>query len=128
MRRQHVTRQGFANERRRVTLSAMRTQRLARQPDMFAPQPDLFDASPEAELVEPPPAEFVAGIRGELLDTLARVRAAGTPPWRDLTQTTLGEMRFHSLARSWLPADEAETLRSEFAAEMLRLYKAIGEA
>ena len=106
----------------------MRTQRLARQPDLFAPQPDLFDAVPAAEPVEPPCPRFVADIRAELLDTLARVRAADTPPWRDLTQTTLGEMRFHSLARSWLPSEEAETLRAEFAAEMLRLYKAIGEA
>ena len=106
----------------------MRTQRLARQPDLFASQSDLFDAAPDAEPFEPPPPAFVATIRAELLATLARVRAAETPPWRDLTQTTLGEMRFHSIARSFLPADEAEALRSEFAAEMLRLYKAIGEA
>ena len=106
----------------------MQTRRLARQPDLFAPQGDLFDAAPDAEPVEPPCPRFVAGIREELVGTLARVRAADTPPWRDLTQTTLGEMRFHSLARTWLPAEEAEALRTEFAAEMLRLYKAIGEA
>jgi hypothetical protein len=56
------------------------------------------------------------------------MRIAEAPPWRDLTQTTLGEMRFHSLAGSWLPRPEAEALRAEFAAEMLRLYTAIGEA
>lgn len=105
----------------------MRSQRLV-QPDLFgAPQGDLFDLA-QAGPVEPPPPEFVARIRAELLETLARVRAAATPPWRDLTQTTLGEMRFHSLARSWLPPEEAEALRADFAAEMLRLYKAIGEA
>ena len=70
----------------------------------------------------------MAQIRDELTATLAKVKAAETPPWRDLTQTTLGEMRFHSLARSWLPAEEAEDLRPAFSAEMLRLYRAIGEA
>jgi len=89
---------------------------------------DLFDAAPDAELTEPVPEEFIQKIRTELLATLASVKAAETPPWRDLTATTLGEMRFHSLAGTWLPAAEGEALRAEFAAEMLRLYRAIGEA
>jgi hypothetical protein len=90
-------------------------------------QLDLFAAAPASEQAEPPPPEFVERIRTELLETLARVRVADTPPWRDLTQTTLGEMRFHSLAETWLPAAEGARLRAAFSAEMHRLYRAIGE-
>jgi hypothetical protein len=106
----------------------MRSQRRARQSDLFDNQPDLFDIAPGAEEEDPDLPELVARIREELVDTLARVKAAETPPWSDLTQTTLGELRFHSLARTYLPAAEAEAMRAEFEAEMLRLYKAIGEA
>lgn len=114
----------------------MGQQRLGRQPDLFAR--DAPPASPEtaafrdpgdpapntgsdASGQEPPPSDFVARIRAELRDTLARARDAHALPWPDLTRTTLAEMRFHSVA-SWLPPDEARSLRAAFAAEMDRLY------
>jgi hypothetical protein len=34
----------------------------------------------------------------------------------------LAEMRFHSIAETWLPADESVPLRAAFAIEMERLY------
>jgi len=84
-------------------------------------QSDLFAAAGETLLPEPPPADFIARIRGELTDTLARVREAAALPWRDLTAATLAELRFNSIA-GWLPDDEATALRAAFQCEMNRLY------
>ncbi len=70
---------------------------------------------------------FREKVRAELVETLAKVTAAETPPWSDLTQTTLGELRFRSMSR-WLPAEEAAGLVAAFDIEMLRIYKNIGEA
>ena len=82
-------------------------------------QPDLFGA--QADLLEPPPADFVARIRNELTVTLARVQEAAALPWKDLTAATLAELRFDSIA-DWLPEDEAAALRAEFHCELDRLY------
>ena len=90
----------------------MRNHRSARQPDLFEAQSDLL---------EPPPADFVARIRDELTGTLARVREAAALPWKDLTAATLAELRFNSIA-GWLPDDEASALRAGFRREMARLY------
>jgi len=84
-------------------------------------QPDLFAAAGQALLQERPPADFITRIRGELTDTLARVREAAALPWRDLTAATLAELRFNSVA-GWLPDDEATALRAAFQCEMNRLY------
>ncbi len=69
------------------------------------------------------PPELVERVRAELTATLARVQAAEALPWPDLTQTTLAELRFNSIA-GWLPEDEGASLRAAFAAEMSRLYEA----
>ena len=84
-------------------------------------QPDLFTAAGQAHLQEPPPADFIARIRDELIDTLARVREAAALPWKDLTAATLAELRFNSIA-GWLPEDEASALRAAFQCEINRLY------
>jgi hypothetical protein len=84
------------------------------QPDLFA---DLCGIAPAEAL----PSDFIARIRGELTDTLARVRAAATLPWKDLTAATLAELRFNSIS-GWLPDEEARTLRVSFQREMNRLY------
>ena len=70
---------------------------------------------------EPPPADFIARVRGELTGTLAQVREATALPWKDLTAATLAELRFNSIA-GWLPEDEARVLRTSFQHEMNRLY------
>ena len=66
-------------------------------------------------------------IREELLATLERARAAQGLPWRDLTQTTLAELRFHALAKGWLPEADAWCLRRAFNGEMLRIYKIVND-
>ena len=86
-------------------------------------QPDLFAAEHSFGTDEPPPTDFIQGIRDELLATLTRVQGAARLPWRDLTAATLAELRFESIS-NWLPQPEAEALRSAFAAEMERLYAA----
>jgi hypothetical protein len=91
----------------------MGTYRSSRQPDLFAAAQTL--------LQEPPPPDFIARIRGELADTLARVREAVALPWKDLTAATLAELRFNSIA-GWLPDDEASALRAAFQCEINRLY------
>jgi hypothetical protein len=88
-------------------------------------QPDLFET--QADLLEPPPADFVARIRDELTGTLERVRGAAALPWKDLTAATLAELRFDSIA-GWLPQDEAAALRAEFHRELDRLYAALAAA
>ncbi len=92
----------------------MRTARSSRQLDLFEKDDRRFD-------MEPPPSDFVQRIREELLATLAKVRGADALPWRDLTQATLAEMRFHSIA-GWLPEEEAKSLRAQFQSEIDRLY------
>ncbi|HMU53104.1 MAG TPA: hypothetical protein PKA13_25250 [Geminicoccaceae bacterium] len=67
-------------------------------------------------------AAFVDRIRRELVATLAMVRAADSLPWPDLTQMTLAEMRFRSIAR-YLPDDEATELVAAFDAAMERIYE-----
>ena len=90
----------------------------------FAAQPDLF-ADLGRDMDDPMEREFIDGIRNELLTTLALARGATTLPWRDLTQSTLAELHFNSVAR-YLPEAETERLRAEFAVEMARLWAAEG--
>jgi len=94
--------------------------RTASQPDLF--QPADRPGYRAIEEIEPPPEDFIQRIRDELAATLATARGAQSLPWRDLTQTMLVEMRFHSIAETWLPDDESAPLRAAFAIEMERLY------
>jgi hypothetical protein len=96
-----------------------------KQRDLFADQPSASETRGPHRF-EPPPAEFVARIRSELQETLRLVREAARLPWPDLTQATLAELRFHSIAR-WLPEEEASALQSAFEAEMVRLYSVENE-
>jgi len=98
--------QGFPRSGAEHTISGMGAHRSSRQPDLFA-------VAGQALFQEPPPAELIARIRGELAGTLARVREARVLPWKDLTAATLAELRFNSIA-GWLPEDEASALRAAF--------------
>jgi len=89
-------------------------------------QPDLFASLGGVPPAEAPPSDFIARIRDELTDTLARVREAVALPWKDLTAATLAELRFNSIA-GWLPDGEARELRVSFQREMTRLYAIAGE-
>lgn len=90
-------------------------------PRRSARQLDLFEKDGRRLDMEPPPPDFVQKIRDELLATLEKARGADSLPWRDWTQATLAEMRFHSIA-GWLPLEEAGPLRDAFQREFDRLY------
>ena len=84
------------------------------QGDLFADEPARNDgvgvANPEA-------------VRARLLKLLAEARAAEfRPPWNERTTRTI-QIVFPQMA-NWLPHDEAEQLRIEFAQEMRRLTDA----
>jgi hypothetical protein len=74
-----------------------------------------------AGVAAPPPGDFVARIRSELLTTLARVEPATSLPWADPTKALLSEMRFRSIA-DWLLDQEATALCARFDAEPERLH------
>jgi len=94
--------------------------RIATQFDLFASE--ASQGGTPAEAFEPPPEDFIQRLRDELNATLALAQGAPRFPWRDLTQTMITEMRFHSIAVIWMPAAEATGLRAAFDAEMARLY------
>jgi hypothetical protein len=88
-----------------------------------ARQADLFEIESNHVGCEPPPPDFIARIRDELIRTLTGMREASALPWRDLTQAYLAELRFNSIV-CWLPAEEATALRAAFQRELDRLYAA----
>ena len=93
---------------------------------MFAPPPgDGGELASHA--AEPPPADFVARIRAELVATVARAEEAESLPWPDLTAAMLAELRVRGILR-WLPDGEAAGLGARFEVAMRRLYAAAGEA
>jgi len=84
------------------------------QGDLFADEPARNDgvgvADPDV-------------VRARLLKLLAEARAAQSrPPWNERTTRTI-QIVFPQMA-NWLPQDEAERLRFEFAQEMRRLTEA----
>jgi hypothetical protein len=94
-------------------------------PKRIAPaQADLFgsDPQPAPEQAVTVDAAFVQRIRDELHATLAMVAAADRDPWATPTQGALAQLRFQSIASTWLPAGEAAELWRRFDAELLRIY------
>lgn len=84
-----------------------------------APQPDLFGNEPAPQRSYlPDPAK----VRIELLNILARAKAAPTTPWRSSDQDFY-RLVFPQMT-NWLPDDEAKQLRFEFEAELARLEAA----
>lgn len=86
------------------------------QPEHW-PHEYMFGAPP-AQNYDPDPEE----VRAELLDILARARAAPGEPWPAKEASYWGTV-FPQMA-NWLPAEEAQRLRREFAAELARLEAA----
>ncbi len=77
-------------------------------------QPDLFPEKPRTEVVDPD------DVRVELLEILAIAKAArDEAPWDRRTH------RYHQVVfpqmANWLPDDEADQLRFEFAKELERI-------
>jgi hypothetical protein len=80
-------------------------------------QLDMFGPPPEQNY-DPDPAE----VRAELMAVLAKARAAPQEPW-PAKEASYWRTVFPQMA-NWLPDDEAERLRLEFAAEIARLEAA----
>ena len=80
-------------------------------------QPDMFGAPP-AQSYDPDPAS----VRAELMEILAKARAAPAQPW-DPREASLYRTIFPQMA-NWLPDEEADRLRREFEKELVRLEAA----
>jgi len=78
-------------------------------------QLDMF-GSPPARTYAPDPES----VRAELLEILAKARAAPDVPW-EAKQVSHWQTAFPQMA-DWLPSDEAAQLRRQFAAELERLH------
>jgi hypothetical protein len=93
------------------------------QADMFGkapPQGELFAAQPRAK------REFIVNadtVRVKMLAMLEEVRNAETMPWPEHRMRTF-ETIFPQMA-NWLPEDEADRLRAEYAREIERLKMAV---
>lgn len=93
------------------------------QADMFGkapPQGELFAAQPRAK------REFVVNadtVRVKMLAMLEEVRSAKVMPWPTHRMRTF-ETIFPQMA-NWLPDDEADRLRAEYAREIERLKLAM---
>ncbi len=89
----------------------------SRQPDLFGPDPqaDLFDEDAPTPVYRADPDE----VRAELLQVLAEARAAKTLPWEP-GRAAFWRTVFPQMA-NWLPDDEANQVRFDFAAELARL-------
>ncbi len=104
---------------------------IACQPDLFGDpiEPvaaaDDIDQRPYYEAI---PKSLLDLRRHQFETEFARVTAAETFPWSNLTQAMLAEMKFNSEARTLYPRDQADAMRTEFAAEIARGYEIYGEA
>lgn len=82
-------------------------------------QGELFSACHATPQVVPVTPDSV---REKMLGILAQLRAAERMPWSD-RKARINEVIFPQMA-NWLPEDEANQLRFEFAREMERLRMA----
>jgi len=91
-------------------------------PDLFGnkpPQDDLFaDHAPPPRKV----MDFQAEARKRLVKLLAQAKSAETLPWSE-RELQKWQILFPQMAE-WLPDDEADQLRFEFAVEIERLRNA----
>jgi hypothetical protein len=89
-------------------------------------QRDLFQSDPEPGLLEAPVVfdgrPDPARIRLQLVALLEKARQATTMPWPE-RDARMWQIAFPQLT-NWLPPDEADQLRFEFAREMERLARA----
>jgi hypothetical protein len=96
-------------------------------------QTDLFGRSPAQQSLfgdgedrlQPPSQRFVPSpdrVRKKLLRVLATARSAKIMPWSD-REFRMWQLVFPNMA-NWLPEEEANQLRFEFARELERLRRA----
>jgi hypothetical protein len=87
------------------------------QGSLFGDSPDRIPHPEEASYIPDP-----ARIRQRLHAVLDRARAAPETPWPEKKQR-VWQIVFPNMAK-WLPEDEADQLRFEFAQEIERLKRA----
>jgi hypothetical protein len=98
---------------------------MAEQPDLFGHAPaqgSLFGVGDDR--LQPPVQRFLPDpekVRRRLMALLEKARSAERMPWPE-RDARMWQTVFPNMA-NWLPADEAEQLRLEFAQEMERLKK-----
>jgi hypothetical protein len=98
---------------------------MAEQPDLFGHAPaqgSLFGVGDDR--LQPPVQRFLPDpekVRRRLMALLEKARSADEMPWPE-RDARMWQTVFPNMA-NWLPADEAEQLRLEFAQEMERLKK-----
>lgn len=95
---------------------------MVQQSDLFGrtpPQGELFSAANAPPRVAPVTPESV---REKMLAMLAQLRAAEHMPWPE-RKVRINEVVFPQMA-NWLPDDEADQLRFQFAREIERLRQA----
>lgn len=90
--------------------------------DLFGHDASQGDLFPEAPAQRGRIVDFPSEARRRLMKMLAEARAAERLPWSEREARTL-EILFPQMAE-WLPDDEADQLRFEFAQELERLRKA----
>jgi len=95
--------------------------------DLFGdrpPQASLFGDAPDRipHAAQPSLVPDVADVRRRLHELLAKARDAQTMPWPE-RKARVWQIVFPQMA-NWLPEDEANQLRFEFAAEIERLKAA----
>ncbi|MBV1703604.1 MAG: hypothetical protein KGI57_10855 [Hyphomicrobiales bacterium] len=90
-------------------------------PATMPAQPDLLAALEPRKPTKPAPGSHVAPeeVRPTLQRTLDEARRAETHPW-DARKTAYWRLVFPQMC-NWLPAEERDRMRAEFAAEMARL-------
>jgi hypothetical protein len=99
---------------------------MTEQTDLFGHSPAQGSLFGEGEdRMQPPPQSFLPDpetIRQRLTLLLERARSAEKMPWSE-RDARMWQTVFPNMA-NWLPDDEAEQLRFEFAREMERLQLA----
>jgi hypothetical protein len=99
---------------------------MAEQPDLFGHGPaqgSLFGDAPDR--LQRPVRRYLPDpekVRRRLLTLLGKARAAETMPWSE-RDAEMWQIVFPNMA-NWLPEEEAQQLRFEFAREMERLRRA----
>ena len=98
---------------------------IAAMTDLFGNGQISLFGDGEDRIPHPKAQEYVPDIpriRGRLLAVLETTRAAPAKPWPD-KERRMWQTVFPNMSK-WLPDDEADQLRFEFAAEIERLLKA----
>lgn len=88
------------------------------QPDLFLPdsEPEFFEDPQVGERPDP------QKIRLQLVSLIETARNAKTMPWPE-REARMWQIAFPQMT-NWLPPDEGDQLKFEFAREMQRLAKA----